>query len=529
MFVKWLLLCVLAWLLSCCSVLESVPEGGCNVRKNALSVMAWTAKKSDFWTTTIMSRKAQIEKKLSDLITAGYTLVNGPTSGFIDLTAQTSSSHKYVVIWRSVPSGVVTIDIAKTMTDTGGNIITNGGDVVVLGILLNSFNQVIDSYLDLILFQGSYSQDFQKKLTFSYLSIIKNSSSAREFININFINDTYINSAGFDTLTDPYMEWCQILNTGSGDITIGIDGSDVTLKNVLVDYQGSTGGFVLSGNEDPRTLYLDNVRVQNCISGSSKIGFSIYSGPSPTSVMYMELNNVFFKNSKLETNSKWTANVGKNLVFINGLTINFGTILNLVFYDINDNQYELGNCDVLDIDAIETTNNYSLLEAVFWDSRASIRKRLATITRNGFETDFQENVEIGLEHKNTGDEYYRNIQELEMIDDLINHPSGPLVIKNLSFYDNTGTTLIDYRNDLSFLIIARDSSGNPAVFGYHDERLYPTVYTDVWNGVDYEVEFCFSMKRMPENTKLRNVNFDDNSPISGSLDCQDMTSAVIIR
>jgi hypothetical protein len=34
---------------------------------------------------------------------------------------------------------------------------------------------------------------------------------------------------------------------------------------------------------------------------------------------------------------------------------------------------------------------------------------------------------------------------------------------------------------------------------------------------------------MLENTKLRNVNTDDNSPISGSLDTQDMTSAVIIR
>lgn len=527
MSVKWLLLVLLAWLLCSCSLSESVLDGGANMRKNALSIQAWTARKSDFWTMPKQIRKKDIMEAIAQYLQQDYEMVDAPTSGTINLTGLTIASKKALVIWRDAPTGTLMVNVANTLNDSVGALTS----VVILGIQLDSNNQpenpsFLSTPID-IEFTGAAEPglNYLKKLTLRFLNV---NITFNTGIGVRgmYAHDNLITfGSGTKAFYDSEFKRNHINITTSSLIDINAWSADIEFDDNYV--HNSTGTFSLgtyvggaTGNyytHISNSVFKDIADLQ--IHGNEGGGF---------------VGKVSIRNILIDTcGGNWADSYSDdiNYIFFKDAVTGFGVDNKNVLIpwtgDFFNGSFFSGH-DVLDIDAVEYTINYSLLEAFFWDSRQSIRKKLATITRNSFEHEFQENVEVGLEHKNTGDEYYRLIHETEMEEVLVNDPAGPMYIKNLTIYNNAGAEY-DYRNDQSFLIIARDSSDNVAVFGFINERLYETVFTDVWNNVQYEIEFCFSGKRMPENTKLRNVNTDDNSPISGSLDTQDMTSAVIIR
>jgi hypothetical protein len=497
------------------------------MRKNALSIQAWTAKKSDFWTVQKQIRVKDIMLAIAQYLQNDYEIVNAPTTGVIDLTGLTIASKKALVIWRDALTGPVTINVVKTLNDSVGALTS----VVILGIQLDSNNRpenpsFLNTAIDIQLTGAAEpGLNYLKKLTLRYLKA-----------NITFITDIgvkgiylYDNSVVFGSGTKAFYDSefkRNILNITTGSlIDINAWSADIEFED---NYVHNGAGIFSLGTYVGGATGNYYTRIANCVF-KDIVNLQIHGNEGFGYIGKVAISNILIENCSGNWADSYSDDI--NYIYFKDAVSGFGVdnknILIPWTGDYFNGSFFSGH-DVLDVTGIKNTNNYSLLEAYFWDSRQSIRKSLATITRNGFEHEFQENVEVGLEHKNTGDEYYRLIHETEMEEVLVNDSAGPMYIKNLTIYENGGTEY-DYRNDQSFLIIARDSSDNVAVFGFINERLYETVFTDVWNNVQYEIEFCFSGKRMLENTKLRNVNTDDNSPISGSLDTQDMTSAVIIR
>ncbi len=87
------------------------------------------------------SSYAGMQNKLAAYISAGYTLVNGPASGEIDMS--TYDIGKYLIVWYSEPTGAIEITANTILAHTAsGNGTGAQESVVIFGALLSGASDV---------------------------------------------------------------------------------------------------------------------------------------------------------------------------------------------------------------------------------------------------------------------------------------------------------------------------------------------------------------------------------------------------
>ncbi|RJR31901.1 MAG: hypothetical protein C4574_00680 [Candidatus Latescibacterota bacterium] len=177
----------------------------------------------------------------------------------------------------------------------------------------------------------------------------------------------------------------------------------------------------------------------------------------------------------------------------------------------------------LDLAKITNTALYSNLAAIFTPIRKTIRGVRGSITRKYYKVDFVEFHPVDDAHKHFDMDDCLVIRRTEEEAVLV----GKTII-DLRLYD--GETEYDYRKDTSFLIVAENvlDATEKTVFAWHNNRLYPTIFGDYWNGKEYEITFCFQIFETPDDVEVRNYDAWDDSEMVGSLTYQDKTSKVIV-
>ena len=186
---KKLLLMVL--LLTACSV-EPTEKTEDNMIPKYLSMLPY--KKTDIIDNVLENRLQRVNnvydgvaKTFADYIADGYTIFDAPASGDIDLTGV--AEGKYLVVWKSNnPTAFLTASVAKTITGSGGGL---HDDVVIMGVKLNSFNQIIEHTISMQvnLDNSGSNQYFQDKLTFIFCDVELQDSNTTPVKQISLLNN----------------------------------------------------------------------------------------------------------------------------------------------------------------------------------------------------------------------------------------------------------------------------------------------------------------------------------------------------
>lgn len=437
-------------------------------------------------------------------ISEGYTVVYGPTSGNIDLTGQTSSNHKYIVVWQDSPTGTISISLSATLTDSSGSIITNGGDVVILGLLIGDKNEILQHSLNIDL--SIANENFQNCLSICFVKIncVSVRGSNKSFNNCSIVCDGISSHLGgsFGNLNNSVLELGRVG-------TISID--DIENVSIFGNSNFSCSDLVSIGSS---LLFAKNAIIKDL----DNIYSSFIFGNSDDS----QVQNVYLENiRKFRT---YIFESGYNYVFGGDITLysnpsDPGSFKNLIMIPMSNNhQFNFGvsalNFDVIDFDTFVDITADLKIEYVPEETFAG------TGTQNYYTLSFT-NADVPDEIKNGfGDNRIWVIQREDFESDLLG-----MTIYNLGFYESGGHTVaLDFDSDENFLIMAEDDDGNQAVFLWYDSALWNTIYSDIWPGTDYTVVRCFQLWEPETRTDLRNIfrDYDTNkgmtdSPMTGSI------------
>jgi len=472
---------------------------------------AWNVRKNDVWTRSKLCSLNDVKIRFSKLIRDGYEIVEAPTSGTIDLTSYSNSEHKYLLIWKDIePTGTITVDESKTLYDSGGSIISNGGNVVIFGVKINSVNQV-KKYLLEINFDVTDGDDYSHVLHIEYakINIVVSLNKILNQIDFNFS----ILTGG----PDAYANFPDIVNSNMNNVdcyNVNYGSSGVpTLLNQCRIIE-TIGGKHLDIN------MLGTL--QNCVLKNETTAFFQLFGTIATKNTMLHIGGFILDFDSDDKNNILYANNANFYPIASGYK-------DVILENTNKTDSEILNRrDSLDTAALQNVSNYKTLAATVVQERRSFRGTLGRIKRQYYNVRFEQDklVDPGFKYFDDDDLLIVKREEEEAV--LISDSGGPRKIKSLTFYENDGATEYNYRNDENFLIIADDGAGIKAVFAWYKGALRPTVFSDVWDDTVYTIETVFQIWRPPSDISIRNMWMTNDGPLSGNVLYKDLTSVVVI-
>lgn len=485
---------------------------------NSYSVEVRNIPSSKIWKDNLKVNRWDIIKYYNSLIDAGYTIFDAPASGLLDLSALANGN--YVICWKTNdPTG--DFSISSSTTKSGAH------NVVILPVKLGAQNQIIQAHINPTI-NLAVTYNFSNKLTLAYGSFsIKQYPGGYSPESIVFdhcyLEGYYgdVNNFQFsfcelviDDVGEPfhygrvlypnYSVDSDIVNcrfiwkgqpSGSHGMMIDLNGGKVQFINCeFIDQTEAQTPSLVVNALSAQTLnfqntFFDGVSIGMSVYVSQDNGLPIYADNPQLSGSYV--NNYFI------IPAKWALNK-----YLKG------------YYH-------------LETDEIKDRSSQETLDAIITQQRKSIRKSLGTIKRMYYNIQFREDYLVSDKLKYFDDEDLLLVYRTDIETLMVNDPSGARKIKNLSLYENDGTTPYNYRNGENFLILASDGT-NDYVFGYYKDRLHFTVFTDAWENTLYTVTDVFHLLRTPTEVSIRNVWPTADSPMSGNVLYQDLTSNVII-
>jgi len=487
---------------------------------------AWNVKRSDFLTRELRTTNNQIQNYINDLITDGYSLVDAPANGTINLTALSNSAHKYLVVWQTnSPTNTLNVTLSETMTDTGGSIITNNGHVIILGVKLNAEYVVTDYDLSLTIV-------FDTAGDYGHILLLKN---------VNYF------SSG--TLSAVKLDWINS-TINANDHTVGGAVSNWQIDNTIIHASGVfsftyTESLTMNNNRYEVDQRLDHtvdtthiLTFTNCIFspeiviGDLNSDYRFIDGGTGTN--YINFNNSLVENMILVCTSQ--TNEG-SIIYYNNITPSFNSSSNYNIKSSNNNRHTFLPKDVTEwtIPIIDIINNanYSSVDVRKTTVLENIRVAGNEFNRRYYVLDFGRmvNVDRSMKTMFAQEQALFVIKRDDINTDLV---TTGKVVNNLSLYDSDGTTLFDYRNNENFFLVLQDSDDNYSVVGWWGGLLYPTVFADYYDNREYAIITAFQILEPPANNSWRNAPTDGdydnyNANIEHSNQYQDMTSIFIDR
>jgi hypothetical protein len=150
---------------------------------------------------------------------------------------------------------------------------------------------------------------------------------------------------------------------------------------------------------------------------------------------------------------------------------------------------------------------------------------LGTIRRQFYKIDFIENHQFNDDLKNFDDNDIFIVNRADLSAYLLT-TLGIGSVLGLRFYQGSGSTLAAPRIDETFLIQIINGS-NIHYIAWHQGELKKTIYSDYWDETRYTIGAIFQIWENPAEVDYSNLWNQTNSPISGSIQVQDITSKVI--
>lgn len=461
-----------------------------------------------------------MQEILAGYVADGYTLFAGPSSGDIDLSGETAG--KYLVYWTSAPTGTVNV-VANTITATSGT----HESVVIFGGLLGALHssKKISSFMSATFnFTGSY--DFNSIIEFVGVDISIPTLSASltiQEIDFTLCNVNFPAGAGYQFKTqDCSFSTCNIKHdsTNPSEINYTIDSefsnnmiyrTALTGASTLKIQKTGTNSIILknclfydvTGNFYCTVTAGDDGYLQNC--GFINSYMLIYAGIS-------FLSKIFTQNCELYS--------------ISG---------NYIETPLRDTQKFIFGVPAIDFDDTVDFADFVNVTCDISRTDEADSRLFGFGNENFYELQFGGDAMVpDALKKGVGDGYYWFIRRRDFEETLLG-----ATIYNLSLYTAGGhTTELDFSSDENFLILAEDSSGNKAVLVWYSNQLYPTVYSDTWDGTDYEILNCFQIWEPESRSNLRNVfrNYPEDkhtgitdSPMTGKIRFNNLDREILIR
>jgi hypothetical protein len=210
----------------------------------------------------------------------------------------------------------------------------------------------------------------------------------------------------------------------------------------------------------------------------------------------------------------------------NIITTTFGSVTDVIIAYPNSINKWVDGSQALNTALVQSVSASTLiLDSQVSQIKRSIRGSFGTIRRQYYNIKFLDNHKLADELKNFDDldrlVVYR--PDLKTYTDSI----SAVKIKGYTWFDTAGTVKKYPRIDESFLILATYGT-NTHVLGYHKGELRSTIYSDYYPTALYTVVMAFQIWEMPEEVEYMNMWNLDDSPISGSVQVQDITSKVVV-
>lgn len=497
---------------------------------------AWNAKRSDLIYQQLRITKRKAEDAFAQYLSNDYTIYDVVAeNGFANLASKPVG--KYICVWKNGQS----VGKYTGGYDMRANFFTRHTDVVIMGVKINSQNAIV-KILPFVAFDFKYGTDindydYNYKLTIQLTNfVIGTGSSPYSIKKVKFLDCFMeeLSSNSFNRFYSCAIDRCKIGKT-ENSIWFQYEQEADSLINVLENnfFEGSPSSacyFRLN-----KKLTLKNTHIKNFSQGSGN-----YRGDfqGVGGVQVLNFDNVLFENFKLLMGQLKNDNLFP--IYVKDINFYAGDYSNYKFKQGYSDRQKFLSDDAtewaLDIEGIMTNENYTNLPVIISTQIQNFRVAGNEYSRRYYQLSFQSDKQF--------DDAFKTMFAREQSilvwwrDDLdqllVNAIGGAKKVKNLTLYENNGTTLFDYRNNENFMMVAKDAEHNRVVLCWYEGLVFPTVFTDFFNDIEYTIERCFQILEPPEQVVWRNLLYDYannsefiNSPIEGSALFQEMTSIFV--
>lgn len=465
-------------------------------------------------------RESGAQNRLAYYLTQGYDIIDGPTSGTIDLTSL--APGKYVVVWRigSTPTGTLTATVADTMTGTTGL----HEAVAVMGVILDPFNNISSHNISIDLNFPNVS-DLFGGLEFAYAGVDIVGTSGSGAAEVDFYYCTiHVVTHPFGFANGKYYSchW-QTDSSGADDITITRtdamgDPSRWLFDNNIIEEIGTGSDLQISVNGAASgTMVISNSRFFSD-SGSTKATFD---GNTDGIINFQ---NVLFNNITFGFTNGAKTNDGSVIYYRKSLYYASSTVTsNYVYLPATRNQIFERGFPKLDTSIIDW-NGFVNLDGE-WNIEKTVRV-LAYSTIRGVKYQFrfweQGNSAMMVPDtlKSKLSESFllvvrREDIEAELADDGITQ-----ILKN-EFYD--GSDYVVKHFDENFFILTEDAGATQHVYAYYVDSVHETLLSE-FVGTACDILKVFQIMEITETQNLANLWPDvTNGPMRGELILTDLT------
>ncbi len=471
-------------------------------------------------------------------LAAGASAVNDYYNGMtIEFTGGTGSGQFNIVTdyngttriatvtktWATAPvSGSTAYKIGSYDKLEAGDV-TIHTDVIVTAIALDSNNKIVGHTLP-VKFK-TYTGDYNYKCTFEYLEFYycEFQVPTKKLKSIKNCKITGVTGGSF-WFDDTDIENCYFYDNSS--ITNRAETKNTTINNCY--YQGiglCDLNFILKNNYsfEIGNMIINKIGVQ----GAAYIDFQNDTGSNGN----IDLSNVFLKDVCI----RFTDVVSNNnsTVYAKNLTLDNSAASNYVIKPGYEDRQTFLSDDVtnwaIDRPALMNDSNYSQLDVLISASLENIRVAGNEYSRRYYELSFRSNNPFDDQFKTmfAREQSLLAVWRTDLDAIFVDASGGPRKVKNLTLYENNGTTEFDYRNNDNFFLLVEDASGNQTVLCWYEGLVFPSAFSDTWDDVTYTVRRCFQVLEPPERMVWRNVLPVEDSPVEGSGSFQDMTSIYV--
>ncbi len=466
-------------------------------------------KKTSLITTPVVQRLQAIELAISSYLSDGYVISYGPASGLIDLSSL--APGKYLVVWQygTPPTGTLEITTAGTLTGTGSAAHTR---VVIMGVVLTTAGDISDNTIDLAVNIATGVD--AEKLRFNFCNIDFAASTTNTVTNLNIANSN-IEDIG-DNFSLLELSGC-VFNADGAAAKIRVQAganADNFCNNEFYDRAAYQIYTINTTPWQPRNWLFSMADTSHTVT---------FYTPSGTPVA-QTLTNFGFRNCALNFGTLlFDSQFGEipvyteNVVFVSRANFLVAPLTDdMVFNDIES--YAL-NLDLLDFDDFEELRGDWTTEYITSDDSF-----YAQSTRTYYSIQFKDYIQVPDELKKFGVGYYFVVQREDIEADLIGEMIEKLVLS------------VDYENDENFLIRAVDSSENVVYFVWIDNTIYPTVFSDFFDGRTYTIDRCFQIFEVESKSGLSNVvrapasaKAATDSPLQGTVRFNVLDNEIVWR
>lgn len=331
-------------------------------------------------------------------------------------------------------------------------------------------------------------------------------------IEANFCKINFLAEAGWGYVSIPYGTYNEYIITGTSDSTLQTltNANGAILENCIIDISGysppAVNGFYICC--DAKNIFIkskltstlnfytsiaviiENIYIDKCLAV-----YGIVDNSNSPVIYVDEISDTFVSDCNVAIRS--LPKILNEIVATDEVDLEIETLLDLEFAELDG------------VLVSTTLEEIRLTSTAFGRRYYQLAFGSAAAVADEFKTMFARNEALlVVDREDLADDWVEGLQS---------DTPGAWILKNGVVYEHDGTTLVDYRNNEHFFILAKDASDNYGVFCWHDGAVKKSTFTEFDPTAVYTVEMCFQLFEPPEKVTWRNGTEEYPADTDGSV------------